>query len=698
VNEFSFGLGHNNYGFYHTESDADYFRTAALDPPTLRSTPLSFCTNPNPQSCFNLPKPYLPAMEFAGGALPGAVSFTPDTMTPYKNSNDNTVLTDNFSWVLRNHSIKTGVYVEKNVKTEPDNGVYYMGNYNFGAMTNNPLSLGNGYTNALLGAFDTYTEASTTLMPHFYGWNVEGFVQDSWRVGRRLTIDLGVRWDHMGPYQDDKGTLSGFYPQLYSAAQAPRLYWPAVVGGQPVAIDPVTGTTTYASLVDTMVPGSGNVADGMHVNGLTGKGDFYSYPFLIFTPRVGFAWNVFGDGKTAIRGGFGQFSNLYNSGQLANSQYASPPLQYNPTVYYSTFGQVPQAAASAAMGPTSGSGMYGNQKVENSINVNLTIQREIGFNTVVDIAYVGNFDRNAPQAVEINPVPLGAYANSKNIVNGSEVPADLLRTAFPGMGDLTYQSDSASTLNYHALQIQAQRRLTHGLQFGASYSYSKALGVQGTDPYHNQREWWYGPTQYDRRNNLAINYTYYLPNAGSHLGPMKHVLNNWILSGITSFQSGAPATPTCTSYNPGVANSDPSLTGSGSYSPPWNWWSTSAGARCQEIGDPNAYQKSFFTNFNTSAFTLAAPGTFGNIGLGILREPAWTNFDASLEKRVHLGNNEKRVLRLRLEAYNIFNHAEFNSMGTSMALVGTSNVNTTYGELTGTRPPRQISTTVRFEF
>ena len=108
-------------------------------------------------------------------------------------------------------------------------------------------------------------------------------------------------------------------------------------------------------------------------------------------------------------------------------------------------------------------------------------------------------------------------------------------------------------------------------------------------------------------------------------------------------------------------------------------------------------QQDFYHNFNTSAFTLASPGTFGNIGLGILRQPSWSNWDMTLEKRVPFFS-EKRVLRFRIEAYNVFNHAEFSSIGTSLSLRSGVNTNTTYGAYTGTRPPRQMSTTVRFEF
>jgi hypothetical protein len=684
VNEASFGIGHNNYGFYHTQPDSTYFRSSSLNPPTLRTTPLDYCTDGSAQSCYNLAKPFLPTFNFSGGSLSNPGAFNPVVGgTPYKNSNDNYIITDNFSVVLGNHSLKTGIYIEKNVKTEPGNPPYN-GTYNFGRDTNNPLDSNHGYANALLGIFSSYQEATNLSMPHFFEWNTEGFVQDNWRVGRRFTFDIGVRWIHMGIYQDDQNTLSGFYAQLWDPTKAPRLYWPATVNGQSVALDKLTANTSYRVLVNTIVPGSGSVINGMHVNGLTGAGDFYKFPAVVFTPRIGFAWDVMGDGKTAIRGGFGQFANLYHSGLLADTQYGNPPVRYTPTIYYSTLNQVTQAGSSAALPPTTASGMYGDQKVEMSQQVNLTIQRQLGSATVVDVGYVGNFDRHALQSVGINNIPLLAYADPANIVNNAEVPANLLRTAYPGMGNLTYQSASLSSLNYHALQVQAQRRLSHGLAFGLSYTYSKALGTLGWDAYHNQRQWWYGPADNDRRHNLAINYSYYIPSIGSRLGPMKHVFKDWLLSGITVIQTGAPATPGCSTVDSGIANADPSLTG--------------GGARCQAIGNPNSYQQDFYHNFNTSAFTIATPGTFGNIGLGILRQPSWSNWDMTLERRMRIGKSEKRMLRFRLEAYNVLNHAEFSSIGTSLSLRNGVNTNTTFGQYTGTRPPRQMSTTVRFEF
>ena len=172
--------------------------------------------------------------------------------------------------------------------------------------------------------------------------------------------------------------------------------------------------------------------------------------------------------------------------------------------------------------------------------------------------------------------------------------------------------------------------------------------------------------------------------AGPRFGPAKYVLNNWVLSGVVTVQTGAPVSPACFSISAGPQNSDPSLSG--------------GGARCQVVANPDAYQHTFFTNFNTAAFTLAPPGTFGNIGLNILHQPSWNNFDVALDKRIQLGKDIRRLLRLRIEAFNVFNHAEFSTIGTTLTLSGATNTNTTYGQYTATDSPRQMSTTLRFEF
>jgi len=704
VNEVTIGVGHNNFGYYRdsSEPDSKYYRSSSLNPPTLRPFP----TGPQYGN-------YLPSATFGGGALPnpgafyaawtGNLSTNQNFPIPYKNFNDTYSFQDDFSKIVGTHSFKAGVYYEYNSKIEPSAGFNYAGILNFGSNVNNPLDTGNGFANALLGVFQTYTEASNRQIPNPHFTELEGYVQDNWRVSRRITLDLGLRWYHVGLMQDDAGAYSGFYADLWDPKNAARIYRPAIVNGKTVALDPGTGNTTFAALQNTLVPGSGSPMNGMKINGFSGNGDFAKFPTLLFTPRLGFAWDVSGNGKTAIRASFGTFYSRPNANFITGERGA-PPTVFTPVVYYSQINQIPQAAASAAIAPTSGTTNYGEQKIERSHQFNFTVQHDIGFGTVIDVAYVGTFNRHAQTTVEMNPIPMGAYANPANVLNNAELNPNLLRTRFPGMGSILYYYDGLSSVNYHGLQAQAQHRYSHGLQFGIAYTFSKALGTCGSvaangsgctigDPWHNLRQWYYGPLPWDRTHVASVNFSYKIPTPGSNK-VLKAVAGDWTLSGIAALQTGAPVTPECSSLSAGPANSDPSLSGVGAYTAAAN----PGGARCQVVADPNNFKKDFYNNFNTAAFTLAPVGTFGNVGIGVLRQPAWTNIDLTMDKRIPIGHSEKRVLRARIEAYNVLNHTEFNSMGTTLQLLGATNVNTQYGQYTGTQPARVLSTTLRFEF
>ena len=703
VNEFIIGVGHNNFGYIREkEPDSTYYRTSSFNPPLFRPIPTG-----------DVYPPYLPAATYAGGALPNPGAYIPGYTgnwannnqfpIPYKNWNDTYSFQDDLSKVIGTHSLKAGVYYEYNTKVDYSAGFNYSGQFNFGSNVNNPLDTNNGYANALLGIFQNYQEGSNRLVPDSHFTELEGYVQDNWRVNRKLTLDYGVRWYHVGMWVDKNNTFSGFYPTLWDPKKASRIYRPAIVDGKSVAVDPGTGATTFAALVNTLVPGSGDPVNGMKINGLSGAGDFCKFPALLLTPRIGFAYDVFGDGKMAIRGSFGTFYSR-PSANLITGQRGAPPTVYTPMVYYTYINQIPQAGASAAVAPTIAATSYEEKKIERSHMFNLTIQRDIGFGTVLDVAYVGTFNRHAMANVELNPVPLGAYANPANIFNNTEINPNLVRTKYPGMGSILYYYDGLSSVNYHGLQTQVQHRMSHGLQFGLAFSWSKTMGTCGAqaqannsgcaivDPYRPIRDNFYGPLPWDRKFVTSANFTYQIPKVSINKA-VDAVLSNWTLSGMMAWQTGAPVTPECSSLSAGAANSDPSLTGYGAFTA-----SNPAGARCQAVADANSGVKDFDHQFNTSAFTLAPVGTFGNIGIGILRQPTWNNFDLTLDKRIPLSKDGKRQIRARIEAYNVFNHTEFNSIGYQMTLQGASNTNRTYGQYTGTMPARVLSTTIRFEF
>ncbi len=703
VNEFSFGVGHDNYGFTPTQAGSQVLRASSLNPPALYTIP----SGPQYQNL-------LPCANFAGGNLPNAGWYgyaqgnQPPAfgcgLIPYKNFNDGYVAQDDLSKVAGAHNLKFGGYFEWNSKVEPSAGGTYMGNFNFGSNTANPLDTNDGYANALLGIYQTYSQASNRAVPNIYWWNVEWYAQDSWHATKKLTIDYGVRFLHQRPTTDTNNYVSDFWPSLYSRSSAMTLYQQGVQNGKSASFNPLTGQYSYPSLIGTVIPGSGNYLDGMKVEGLTGKGDFYTFPPLVVAPRLGFAYDPKGNGKMVIRASAGIF---YNRTTDSLSGGGTAPVVYTPTLYYSTVSGIPQAAQSAALSPIAAS-TYVQQRfnIEHVNAFNFTVQRDIGFNTVVDVAYVGSFDRDAGGApysgsrqsysLQLNPLPQGIYSQPGTTVtiNGvpSEINANLLRTAYPGLGAISYAPFAFSGVNYNALQMGAQHRLNHGLAFGATFSFSKALGLQGTDPWHTN-SFYYGPVSTDRKALMTWNFSYLLPSPTSEK-VIKSVLGGWTLAGVGNLTTGAPANPYCTS-TAAFPYSDPAETGTGFAT---SYTSTSAGqVRCEVVGNPNAGTKNFYNQYNTGAFALAPIGTFGNLGLGTLFQPTWWNFDASLDKQVQI--KERLKIHLRFQAFNVFNHTEFSTMGTTMTLNAAGvNQNTTTGQLTATQPQRIMAMTARLEF
>jgi hypothetical protein len=229
--------------------------------------------------------------------------------------------------------------------------------------------------------------------------------------------------------------------------------------------------------------------------------------------------------------------------------------------------------------------------------------------------------------------------------------------------------------------------MSHGIQYGASYTFSRAMGVASADnstvsPYFDMRHRNYGPLSYDIPQMLIVNYSWELPDPGKRLNnkAASAVFGNWILSGITAAMSGTPVTP-------GLSTSDGAdISGS------------TEGARIDVVGNPNVSSKSFYNQFNAAAFARPAKGTFGTSGVYNLRNPAWSNWDMSLSKRIPW-KGEQRYFQLRGEFYNVFNHAEFNAMDTGFRFNPQGQqINSNIAALTGTRDPRKLQLSLRLMF
>jgi hypothetical protein len=607
---------------------------------------------------------------------------------PYTNENPVFAWTDNFNWLVGTHRLKFGIYIERMRKDEVG-GPNTRGSFAFGRDTNNPLDTNYAFSNAILGIFQSYSEGTFRPYSHYRYTQVEWYAQDSWKVSSKLTFDYGLRFYIAPGAHDNRFALTTFDPSQYSASKAATLIRPGFDSSKKrVGVDPRTGTIYPVPYIGLFVPGSGTYAPGMVVGGQGFPGSLYETPAVSLGPRVGFAYDPFGNGKTSIRGGVGVFYDR-PQGNVYSGTNGQPPVAYSPTLYYGTLDTFLQSQG--AVGPTSvNAPQVGVQGLPRVVTYSLGVQRDVGFGTVVDMSYVGSTSRHLLYARNINSIPMYAHFDPANndATTGKPLPDNFLRP-YLGLGDINVRSFGA-TANYNSLQISANRRLSQGIQLGASYTFSKALGIASADfdgmsAYFSPRSRNYGPLNFDLTHTLVINYTYQVPSLGKKLNSklLDGVMGGWQLSGITSFIAGTP-------FTPGFSTTDGAdITGS------------SEGARINVIKDPYLPkgERTFSTNFRTDAFARPATRDFGNAGVDILRGPGINNWDVTVSKRIPIGLGEQRYFQFRAEFYNAFNHTQFSGLNTTARFDPTgAQVNANFGAYTSARDPRRIQMSLRLMF
>src|SRR5262245_55885465 len=538
------------------------------------------------------------------------------------------------------HTVKTGLDVRRRQLTEYQTN-RGNGRFNFAPnITNNPANNTGGSAMAafLLGAPSLIEQDYLLAWVGIRGTEYSAYVADDWRATRRLTLNIGLRYELDTPYSEVANRWANF--------------------------DPKTATV--------LIAGRNGVSESAGVNTFK-KG---------FAPRFGFAYQL-GD-KTVVRGGAGVFWNTAGHGgnalRLQRHVPFGPIYNSSPGNFFVTrrvsdgFLPIPPLDLRLADNP-SGSviGVDPNYRPGYAEQFNLTIQHELPSSLLLKASYVGNLGRHLDTSFNLNQaVPGAGPVNNRRPFFGVR----------PTLADVTWAvSDGLAA--YHALQFSAEKRLTHGLSGLLSYTWGHSIDTVGQsfgggadgplpqDPRNRRAD--RGNSPFDIRHRLTIAWNYALPFGKGRKwlsggGPPEYALGGWQINGISTFQTGLPFTPT--------ANSATVNTGTGS--------------RPDRAGDGKLDDPTVDRWFDTSAFATPAQFTYGNSGRNILYGPGRVNFDFSIFKQFRV--TEGLNLQFRTEFFNLINTPQFDLPN---AAIGASNAGTITG-VVGT--PRQIQFGLKLVF
>ncbi|MFN7950037.1 MAG: TonB-dependent receptor [Blastocatellia bacterium] len=547
-----------------------------------------------------------------------------------------------------------------------------------------PQDSGHAMANLLLGAYTRYTEVSnTTNAPSAYNqW--EFYVNDQWRVSPRLSLTLGLRYQYIPWPSTELRNISGFDPSRFDASKAP-LSANIASGVINLKSDPTGQQGRTAGFFDPynglILPGSGLPVGGLSDPNLqrlfTGRSSGLAESGANgWAPRFGFAWDLFGNGKTSLRGGAG----IYYDRTLLNpvrDAGVNPPFVQNATLTNGRQATTPASVVSTFSNTLDTVGASGpGQPLVQTLAVfspdmppgavyawSLGVQRELPGASVIEINYVGNVGRHLTHRRDINFI-LPEVALLRN-ASGAFVNAnaDTVRQ-YLGYSAIR-QQENTGVSSYNSLQVSWQKRLTRGFTSSVAYTWGKALttfDVETSDqrvPFDASLD--KGYANFDRRHVLAISYVYEFPFFKNQAGFSGHVLGGWQLSGITSVQSGQHVSVSGGSR----ASTAPANGYGGNLDLVGDWKAVTGGQTPDHWINPAAF--------------AGRTGLIATLPRNLIELPRATNFNLSLMKRTRLTENVR--VQFRVEAFNVFNHPIFRTVQTSRSA-------SNFGVLTETEDPR----------
>jgi hypothetical protein len=663
TNEFVFGPSQNNLTLNPVDPDAGTFQGIGMT--------------------FTPPYPYSPYqfvnINFSGIPNQTFGAITNYSQFPYKNSNTTFDFYDNVNKIWGSHATKMGIYAQRQRKDQAAGASMTI---NFSNNANNPLNTGHPYANALLGNFDSMNAPNRTIgQGQYRSTNIEWYIQDNWKYTSRLTLDYGVRFSYIGPQYDARDQERYFDADAWDPAKAVRLYRRDKDGW---AFDPTNpGVLLPKHLVGRIVPGSGDPFNGIvHL-----RGGFKKRAPQI-GPTAGFAYDVFGTAKTVLRGGYRMGYDRVSGNTSVFPAVGAPPVYLNPRFDFGNLDTV-AAGGDPVLGTSGIHSIDKEGKIPTVHSFSLQVQQQLGMDTVLSLGYVGTTSSHLWQRRNLNYIPYHSTFMRENQYpyhwnNGTDVsavpiedttiaqvyrdagfkfdgtkalPADFLRT-YPGYTDIPFRGPMGSS-NYHSMQVLLQRRFAHSLTYSVSYTWGKAMDTaNGYDDYNNPinaRAYDYRRASFDRTHNVAINYVWNLPKPSRFFNDFwlaKGVLDNWQLSGISMFQTGAPVEP---GFSIPSVNNSQRITGS---------WTE--GPRPYLVKSPVPGTKSREMWYDYTAYRLPNIGQIDPWPRTALVSPGLNVHDLSIFKNFPLWGERERFMQFRFEMFNAFNHPQFNGFNSGV--------------------------------
>ncbi len=669
--------------------------TYVVSPTLLNETAFNYNGNRIhivPQGLFTAPSSFTFNRLFTGPnletripsiALQGSTGATyTSNWTPWNNKADDYQLRDDISWTKGAHQIKFGaswaIYKKsQNAFATTQGNFFFNGNFT-----------GNDFADFLLGYAQNYTEDAVKINGQWNNNSYAAYIQDNWRATHRLTLNLGLRWDIAPHTYEANQQSSNFYPNLYNPANAATFDTSGNICSGPQTATANIGCAAASPGLSTsanpLLAGIQFYTNGIGIGGQNGiASGLVPTQWGNVGPRIGFAYDLTGQGKTILRGGFGTMYERIQGNDMYNGA-VNPPGDLNPSLHNVSLsnpglnvgtGATITAAALPVL-PLSVSGVNANNyKNPRSYQYSLGVQQALSSRTVFSLSYVGSQNRHQNDYQEIN-LPAASLLPSLVASGGAGIARDY---TYLGFGGIRLAQNEANG-SYNSLQVDLHGNVARDLQLQFGYTYAKATDAttsngSGADLNNNTNPyvgWRYdeGPSVFDRTNVVFTNFVYQIPllkNTDNHL--LKTVAGGWSLSGIITMESGAP-------LNMGVSGSNVS-----SVIP-------NSGNRPDLVGKIT-YPKTVTEWFNPAAFAAPALGTYGDLGHDLIRGPGRDDWNLSLFKSFVISEARGSRFEFRAESFNTWNHTQFkgdyNNGGISTN-VGSSN----FGQVTSAFDPREF--------